>query len=149
MNRRTIILSLAGLLTPALACAQDPVDPINANRKGLALQGYDPVAYFEQGGPKKGSGKLVSSWNGVDWRFSSEENKALFDADPAQYAPQYGGYCAWAVSEGYTAPVDPRAWTVHDGKLYLNYNKDVQKQWLAETEARIQAGDRNWPQLHR
>ena len=100
MNRRTIVLSLAAVLTAGMACAQDRVDPINADRKGLALQGYDPVAYFEQSAPKKGSRKIVSSSNGIEWRFSSEENKALFEADPAKYAPQYGGYCAFGTAMG-------------------------------------------------
>ena len=83
------------------------------------------------------------------WRFSSEEHRDRFTADPERYAPSYGGYCAWAVSQGSTAGIDPKAWKIVDGKLYLNYSRGVQKQWLRDVEKRIEEADRNWPRLHR
>ena len=87
----------------------------------------------------------ASRWNGADWRFASAANKAAFDADPEAYAPQYGGYCAWAVSQGYTASIDPQQWRIVDGKLYLNYDESVQTKWLADIPGFIAKADANWP----
>ena len=85
---------------------------------------------------------------GATWRFASAKNRDAFAAMPAKYAPQYGGYCAWAVSLGYTASTDPEAWKVVDGKLYLNYSKGVQRQWVDDgPRTLIKAGDKNWPDL--
>jgi hypothetical protein len=83
------------------------------------------------------------------WRFSSAANRDLFAADPAKYAPQFGGYCAWAVSNNHTAQIDPQAWKIVDGKLYLNYSKGVQARWSKDIPARISAGEKNWPALHK
>lgn len=114
---------------------------------GTAIRGYDPVAYFTDGKPVPGRAELSSAWNGATWRFASAEHKAVFDADPARYAPQYGGYCAWAVSQGYTAPIDPDAWKVVDGRLYLNYSRDVQQDWEKDVPGHITKADGNWPGL--
>lgn len=111
----------------------------------LALDGYDAVAYFKTGKPAKGSAEHAVTWNGATWHFSSAENKAAFEAKPEAYAPQYGGYCAWAVSEGYTAKGDPGIWRIVEGKLYLNYNASVQKSWEKDIPGRIAKGDKNWP----
>jgi hypothetical protein len=86
---------------------------------------------------------------GARWQFSSPESRELFKANPAQYAPQFGGYCAWAVSQGYTANTDPEAWKIVDGKLYLNYSKSVQKKWEQDIPKYIENGNRNWPGLHK
>jgi YHS domain-containing protein len=113
--------------------------------RGLAIRGYDVVAYFTQGRPTRGQAAFTHQWNGATWRFASAAHRDLFAADPAKYAPQYGGFCAWAVSEGYEAPVDPTAWRIVDGKLYLNYNASIQRQWEADIPGRIVRGDANWP----
>ena len=84
---------------------------------------------------------------GATWRFSTEANRDAFAANPEKYAPQYGGYCAYAVSEGYTASTTPEAWKIVDGKLYLNYSKDVQKIWEQDIPGRIANGDKNWPKV--
>jgi hypothetical protein len=84
---------------------------------------------------------------GAQWRFASAANRDAFSADPGKYAPQYGGYCAWAVSQGYTAEIDPDAWRVESGKLYLNYSKSVQATWAKDVPGNIAKGDRNWPEL--
>lgn len=115
--------------------------------KGVAVGGYDPVAYFTEKKPVAGSKDITLEHMGVMWRFASEANRETFKADPAKYAPQYGGYCAWAVSQGYTAKGDPNAWTVHDGKLYLNYNKTVQHTWEKNIPGNVSKGDANWPKL--
>ncbi len=115
--------------------------------QGHAIRGYDSVAYFTQERPVEGKSSHQSRYQGALWLFSSAENKALFDADPQKYAPQYGGYCAWAVSQGYTARIDPKAWSIVKDKLYLNYSKAVRDQWSRDIPANIADGDANWPQL--
>ena len=116
-------------------------------QSGKAIRGYDPVAYFSEGKPVKGNEKLVYSWNNADWYFSSQQNLDLFKANPEKFAPQYGGYCAYGLSEGHKAPTDAEAWTIEDGKLYLNYNTDVRKMWIKEKKERIEKADQNWPEI--
>jgi YHS domain-containing protein len=113
--------------------------------KGLAISGYDPVAYFSAGKPVQGSAKFKTTYQGAEFQFSSAANRDTFAANPARYAPQFGGYCAWAVSQGYTAGIDPNAWAIVGGKLYLNYNKDIQTRWQQNTAGNIAAANRNWP----
>jgi YHS domain-containing protein len=113
----------------------------------LIIKGYDPVAYFTTGKPVKGLKDFEYQWMGVTFRFSSKENLELFKKTPEKYAPQYGGYCAYAVSQGYTAPVDPEAWDIVSGKLYLNYSKSVQKKWREKRDEYTAAADKNWPAL--
>lgn len=97
--------------------------------RGKAIRGYDPVAYFTEGKPSEGMLRFTHRWLDALWYFASDENRALFIEEPERYAPQYGGYCAWAVSRGYTASTDPEAWMIVDEKLYLNYSKSVQAEW--------------------
>ena len=139
-----LILATAPLAsTPALA-AQDPV---YQSFFGTAIDGTDPISYFTQGRPVEGKSDITFEWNGATWRFTSVENRDRFAAAPHKYAPQYGGYCAWAVSKGYTASTDPEAWAIVDGKLYLNYSKSVQKQWEQDVPGNISAADKNWPEV--
>ena len=109
-----------------------------------AVRGYDVVAYYTESRPVEGKRSLVHNWNGAEWRFASTANRDLFAANPEKYAPQYGGWCAWAVSQGYTASIDPEAWRIVDGKLYLNYSKSVQQQWMQDVKGNISKGNRNW-----
>ncbi len=113
----------------------------------LAVSGYDTVAYFTDGKPVKGKSSITHDYMGATWQFASEENKARFVADPEKYAPQYGGYCAWAVSQGYTASGDPQYWKIVDGRLFLNYDASVQTRWEKDIPGFIQAGDQNWPTI--
>lgn len=113
-----------------------------------AIQGYDPVAYFEQQKPLPGESSITYDWNGATWHFASTANRDLFIKNPEKYAPQYGGYCAYGVGKGgYKAPTAPEAWAIVDNKLYLNYNLTVQKSWLAKKEDYIKNGDEKWPTL--
>ena len=112
---------------------------------GLAIRGTDPVAYFTQGRPTAGSSEFTYTWNNATWQFASAENREQFAANPEQYAPQYGGFCAWAVSQGYTASIDPNAWKIVEGKLYLNYSKGVQRRWERDIPGNINKADANWP----
>jgi YHS domain-containing protein len=114
---------------------------------GVAIEGADPVAYFTEGKAVEGSSDFAHEWMGATWRFVSAANRDRFAAEPEKYAPQYGGYCAWAVSQGYTAKIDPEAWTIVDDRLYLNYSKEVRTQWSADVPGNIAKGDANWPKL--
>jgi YHS domain-containing protein len=133
----------APLAAPTAGLAAPPV--YTAPFSKLAVGGYDPVAYFTEGRPVKGEARFTTQWGGVEYRFASADNLARFKADPAAYAPQYGGYCAWAVSNGYTAKGDPQAWKVVGGRLFLNYDQTVQKRWAADIAGHIARADRNWP----
>jgi YHS domain-containing protein len=113
--------------------------------KGVAVGGYDPVAYFTAKKPTPGKAEFTHEHDGAMWRFASAANRDAFKAEPGKYAPQYGGYCAWAVSQGYTAKGDPNAWSVVGDKLYLNYNTAVQLGWEVSKAANIKKGDANWP----
>lgn len=139
-RRTTLALLAASAATPALA-GEDPV----FTEAGLAINGYDPVAYFRQGEPVEGSSAHMAEWNGAKWLFSNEENRAAFLEDPEEFAPQYGGYCAYAVSRGYIASTDPGAWTIHDGRLYLNYNKAVRLLWSRDIPGHVASANGNWP----
>jgi YHS domain-containing protein len=131
------------LTSPSLGEAKDE---IYTNWRGLAIKGYDPVAFFKDGAPVEGSKEFEFTWKGATWRFASAENRDLFEAEPKQYAPQYGGYCAWAVAQGSTASVDPKnAWEIVEGKLYLNYNKEIQARWAKDIPGNIGKADANWP----
>lgn len=121
------------------------LDPVNKLEGGLALNGYDTVAYFQEGKAVEGIGEFSHEYMGAKWLFSNPGNRDLFSKAPQKYAPQYGGYCSWAVGHGYTANGDPRAWKIVNGKLYLNYNEDVKKRWEKEEESLIQKGDDYWP----
>jgi YHS domain-containing protein len=114
---------------------------------GVAIDGYDPVAYFAEGKPVEGSSDFEYEWMGATWRFASAADRDQFAADPEKYAPQYGGYCAYAVSQGATADIDPDAWHIEDGKLYLNLNKKVQSIWLKDIPGYITKANANWPKV--
>lgn len=146
VTRRTTLLTL---LAATAARTKDQVDPINKSRNGLALKGYDPVAYFTQSRPVKGLPAYSATHNGATYLFATAENRDAFTAAPTRYAPQFGGYCAWAVGHGYTADIDPQAWHVDNDKLYLNYNRSVQTMWLKDKAKWIADADRNWPTLHK
>lgn len=116
----------------------------------LAVEGYDVVAYFTdtENAPIKGKKKFTYEWMEANWRFSSEENRELFKADPEKYAPQYGGYCAYAVgAKNATAGIEPEQFTLIDGKLYLNYNAKTQDTWTENRDDYIITGDKNWPSI--
>jgi YHS domain-containing protein len=136
---------LLGFATSAMAGNVDPV----YQHGGLAIRGYDPVAYHQQSAPVKGSSQFSYQWQGATWLFANAEDRDRFRVEPERYAPQYGGYCAYAVSKGRTASIDPGAWRIVDGKLYLNYSKGVQKKWEQDVPGNIVKADRSWPGLHK
>ena len=137
-------LALAPLcLVAAGAMAADEVFVADS----VAIRGYDPVAYFTEGAPVKGEPQFRHEWNGVEWQFASRENLERFKADPERFAPQFGGFCAFGMSRGYKVGIDPAAFTVRDGKLYLNYSLPVQATWLKDTDAYIDKAEVNWVTL--
>lgn len=145
---RQLIITVALVFASAVAAAGDPA--IYSHKKSGAVKGADVVAYFslEQGQPAvKGLDSITHEYMGATWKFSSEENRAKFVANPEKYAPQYGGYCAFAVSHNFTKPINPDAWRVVDDKLYLNLSKGVRKKWLKDVPGNISRADSNWPNV--
>jgi len=120
---------------------------VNVSRGELAVHGYDVVAYVTDAGAVRGRAEYEYRWSGAVWRFASAAHRDQFAREPERYAPQFGGYCAWAVSRGYTADVDPEAWRIVDGKLYLNYSKRVQRMWEQDIPGNIAKGRANWPRV--
>jgi YHS domain-containing protein len=141
---RVLVVVLLAAGTAGLAAAEKPA--VFAS-EGAAIRGYDPVAYFTAGKPVKGSPQFTLQWNGATWHFASAANRDAFRAEPAKYAPQYGGYCAYGAAQGYAVQTDPAAWRIVDGKLYLNYNAAVQSRWVQDIPGYIKAADKNWPHV--
>ncbi|MDN3522167.1 YHS domain-containing (seleno)protein [Halomonas ramblicola] len=142
----------AGLLAVALAFGLSAA-PVAADegriftRDGLAIGGTDPVAYFTRGQPVPGLPEHRLEWRDATWQFASAEHRELFQQDPEAYAPQYGGWCAWAAARGEAASTIPEAWKIVDDKLYLNYSRWIQWRWERDLPAIIQAADEHWPDI--
>jgi hypothetical protein len=114
---------------------------------GKAIRGYDPVAFFSESKPVMGYDSLTFMWKDASWMFATKENRDLFVATPEKYTPQYGGYCAYGTSEGHKAPTQVETWSIANGKLYFNYNKNVQKEWNKNQPALIEKADKVWPEI--
>lgn len=140
---KSLIVGAALAVTVVSSAFAAGVD-VNATPTGLALQGYDPVAYHTVGEPTKGDFQITSTYNEATYRFASEENKAKFDADPAAYAPQYGGYCAFGTAMGFKFDGDPTVWKIVDGELFLNLATGVQQRWEKDIPGFIEKADANW-----
>lgn len=143
--QRTIMILLLTTVASLARAGEDPVYTGLLSNTGAG--GFDVVGYFEQGQALKGSAEFQSEYQGAQWRFASTDHQARFEANPERYAPAYGGYCAWAVSQGYLAKGDPQHWSIVDGRLYLNYNQDIQDRWLADTTGFIRQANAHWPQV--
>jgi len=151
--RKTIINGAVAVAALATAGAAQAIDrtggDYNTIYAGIGIKGYDPVAYFTDGKPVMGRQDYETFWGGVTWNFASAEHRDLFKADPEKYAPQFGAFCSWGVSQGKLFDVDPvNAWKVVDGKLYLNFNKDIQAIWSKDPAAFIAKAEGNWPTLN-
>lgn len=141
---RPFLLVVLVILTLSAAASAGSV---NQSVGGIALQGYDPVAYFTENKAVKGSDQFHTQYQGATYRFESAANRDAFAANPAKYAPQYGGYCAYGVASGHKAAIDPEAFTVVNDKLYLNYNKVVRFLWKRDVPGNITKADQNWPEV--
>lgn len=148
---RIIVLALfAALAFSPASATMTASGEYNSLYAGLGAKGHDVVAYFTQGEPAQGSADFTADYGGVTWRFESAAHRALFKADPAKYAPQHGGYCAWGVAQGKLFDVDPvNGWRIVEGKLYMNFNADVLKMWNEDTKGFIAKAERNWPKLNK
>ncbi|MBY8976011.1 YHS domain-containing protein [Rhodobacteraceae bacterium NNCM2] len=144
MIRMLLALMLFAVAVPVEA-AELRKPEIYADFQGHALKGYDTVAYFTEGKPVKGSKAHSFEWKGATWLFSSAEHRDMFAANPEQYAPQFGGYCAYAITHDRTAPIDPTVFAIVDGKLYMNLNASVKEKWDAKQPQMIARGNEKWP----
>lgn len=138
--------AVVAIVAPASSARAETPAVYVDRTQAAAVGGYDLTSYFA-GAPVRGSAQFAATHNGATYHFVNAENRARFLADPSAFLPQYGGYCAWAVSNNYTAPADPTAWRVVDGKLYLNYNAAVQERWARDIPARISSANTNWPNV--
>lgn len=138
MNKNLLLVALVFLSSAVLA--QDKVFV----KDGVAINGYDAVAYFTEGKPVKGNESFSLKADNSTWLFSTKENLEKFKKDQTKYKPQFGGFCAFGMSQGHEAPTDPNAWTVVNNKLYLNYNLDVKKDWLKDRDNLIIKAEKNW-----
>jgi hypothetical protein len=143
MTLRLMIVLTSLLAAVAARAGEKP--GINTSHGSLAMEGYDAVSYFDTDKPQKGSPQFEWEWNGAVWRFLSEDHRDRFEREPARYAPQYGGYCAYAVSRGHTANGDPEVWKIVGDKLYLNNSKLAHWLWERDVPGNIVKGDANWP----
>jgi YHS domain-containing protein len=138
-------VALIALFSLSNAYAKEPI--YTGFFSNNAVSGYDVVAYFTEGQPTQGNKKFSTEYKGANWLFSNAANLAAFKAKPEAYAPQYGGYCAWAVAQNKTASAEADLWKIVDGKLYLNYSDDVQAKWEKDIAGFIEQADKNWPEV--
>lgn len=146
MRRLGLLLGLVALSAQSVAAGSPGQPLIFATRDG-AIAGYDPVAYFSVDEAVRGKSEFRYRWMDADWYFANEQHVRLFREQPERYAPQYGGYCAYAMSKGQYASTDPRAWTIYEGKLYLNFSLGIRRIWSNDIPSNIRRADRNWQRL--
>lgn len=135
----------AYLFNPFAEEAKGIVNTLGTN--GIAIKGYDPVAYFTERAPREGKPDYTVEYKGAKWLFVSEKNKALFEANPERYEPAYGGYCAYGVAQNYLVKIEPEAWAIRNDQLYLNYDLDTQKRWSETPDSYIEQANEKWPEL--
>ena len=146
-----IILLLAAFM--GSASAAEPINTLERSGlwgyepSGVAVRGYDTVAYFTQGKPTEGKEAFETEWRGAKWRFASQKHLDLFVTNPDKYAPQYGGYCAYGVAIGNLVKIEPDLWDIIDGKLYLNYDEDLQEKWRVDIPGHIVKANKIFDQL--
>lgn len=138
-------LYLALLLLIAVPAMGQTKKLVNVDKNGIAIKGYDPVAFFTQNKPVKGKPEFASDYKGAKYWFASAEDKATFDANPSKYEPQFGGFCAYGASQGHTAPITIDTFQIVDGRLLFNYDLDVKKEFQKDTQGNLKKADQNWP----
>jgi hypothetical protein len=136
------------LLTFLLIAGNCMADTLQYATENGAIDGYDPVAYFTDGRAERGSAEITFDWNGANWRFTSEVHRELFAQDPGKYAPQYGGFCALGMAHGGDVPTKPTAWTIYEGKLYLNMIDEVTVTWRYNPDRLIKRADLKWKAMN-
>ncbi len=152
MKRLFQVLALT-LFTMTSAIAAQPINTLERSglwgykHNGIAIRGFDTVAYFTEGKPMEGSEKFASDWKGAKWLFANQAHLDLFEADPEKYAPQYGGYCAYGIAVDNLVKIEGNLWDIVDGKLYLNFDKKFQNKWRADIEGYIKSADKKFDGL--
>ncbi|MGS2718856.1 YHS domain-containing (seleno)protein [Eionea flava] len=152
-NKSIRFLLLLFVLASTSAFAKGPINTLEKSGffgyepSELAIRGADTVAYFTEGKYIAGSEQFSTQWQGATWQFVSQKHLDLFTHSPEQYAPQYGGYCAYGVSRNYLVKIEPENWTIVDGKLYLNYDDGVQRKWEKDIPGFINKADQQFPEL--
>ena len=144
--RQIFVICLLSLFVTAAAVADPPIAAVNTEH-GLAVKGYDPVSYFTTGNPTPGLAEFSATYKGATYRFSSAENRDRFIATPEKFVPQYGGYCALAISLNKIADIEPERWAIVNNKLYLNNGFIAQSLWSLDKSGNIARGDQNWPSI--
>lgn len=144
------LIAVFGISTLGIAQEMMSTKHLNVDDDGIAIKGYDPVSYFISEEPKEGKENLTYEYEGAIYQFTSQENLDTFKADPAKYAPAYGGWCAYAVGKGYTADANPKTFKILDGKLLLFYNKfftNTLDKWNKDEEKLSKNAEQNWPTI--
>ena len=141
---KTVLGSIFAVLLTVVAA---PAWAVDVTYSTPGISGYDPVAYFTDGKPMKGSGYHVAEYQGVTYVFASKEHKNMFEAHPEKYVPAYGGYCAYGVAVGKKFVSDPEAWKIVQGKLYLNLDRDIQSKWVKDIPGYIKKSEANWKEI--
>lgn len=144
----SLALTFGGMsATPAFSIVHDSASKVDTDTSGLAMQGYDPVAYFAEGAPHKGDSRFRVMHDGATYYFVNSDNMKRFQENPASYLPQYGGFCAMGTAMGYKFEGDPKVWHIVDKKLYLNVNPDVDRRWSENVPTNLSRADGNWPKI--
>ena len=137
-----IVLLFLALMAPAAAG-----EAINTTDENIAIKGYDTVAYFVENRPMKGKPEFEHVWQGARWQFATPEHRDMFATDPVRYAPRYGGFCSGGMSLGVKATINPEAWAIIDGRLYLAFSERTMKRFTSDVDANIAKADANWKGL--
>ena len=145
---RTIIGVICTLATSVWVLAGSTTEQIATDTSGVAIKGYDAVAYFTEGRATKGNPEFAHSWRNVKWYFATAGHREMFSADPERYAPQFGGHCANGLSVGKVVVADPEQWTIVDGKLYMKFNRSARDRWRQDKTAKIVKAEKNWAEIH-
>ncbi len=127
---------------------KDMMTKIDKNKMGVAINGYDPVAYFTDSKSVMGKKEFSYKWNDAEWYFEDKSHKEMFKKNPDKYAPQYGGFCAFGLSKDKLSSSDPNAWQIVDGKLYLCTNNKVHKMWQDDIKGNVKKADKNWSKIN-
>ncbi len=151
VTRRSLLAAagVAVLIASGASASAETPKQLNVDASGLALYGYDPVAYFIDGKPVIGNAGITAAHEGATYRFANASNRDAFAKDPARYLPAYGGFCAYGVTQGYKVKVDPTVFKVVEGRLYLNYNAEVGEKWSSDIPGYIAKAEKIWPELSR
>jgi YHS domain-containing protein len=141
------VLAMATAAAPAIAYDLQSKAAVNADAGGIAIRGYDPVAYFTDNKPVAGSPDFKTTHEGATYQFASAANRDAFMKEPAKFAPEYGGFCAYAAALGKKSDIDPAAFKIVDNKLYLNFNADVNKKWSADLPGYVSKANVTWSSI--